>query len=337
MCRSVLMSHNRVIAAPLPVALPVASIVPSGLNATAITSCCQRECSAYPLLGGHIPQPAAPAYFPRHGQHLAVRAERHRISTSRPSVIGKPIWWWVATSHNRAVPSSLAVARIWPSGLNVTSTVTVTSPWSDGYRPADLVVGGDIPQPSRPSSLAVARIGPSGLNATATTARAGEMVIGAPIWWWVATSHNRVVSSWLAVARIVPSGLNATPRRSPIGDHRRAHLPVGGDVPQPSAVVIAGGGQHRAVRAERHRDDGLAVGDHRCADLPPGGDIPQPDRAIVAGGGQDLAVRAEHDGVVWRSNGVARRSNDTAIWLGDNVKQAYPGQRASARGWSKTP
>jgi hypothetical protein len=50
-----------------------------------------------------------------------------RISPSRlnatpvtvllPVLSGAPICWWLAMSHSRAVPSSLAVAKIFPCGL----------------------------------------------------------------------------------------------------------------------------------------------------------------------------------------------------------------------------
>src|SRR5215813_3726409 len=55
-----------------------------------------------------------------------------------------------------------------------------------------------------------------------------------------------------------------------------------GHVPQPHRAILAAGGQGRAVRAERHREDYVAVPGEGLADLAVGGRAPQPHRAIAA-------------------------------------------------------
>ena len=77
-----------------------------------------------------------------------------------------------------------------------------------------------------------------------------------------------------------------------------------------TVLVVAAGGQGLAVRAERHRVDGVGVAGERGADLPVAGHVPQPHRAVAAAAGQGLAVRAERhrvDGIgVTRQDGDAR-------------------------------
>src|SRR6185437_10540597 len=68
------------------------------------------------------------------------------------------------------------------------------------------------------------------------------------------------------------------------------------EVPYIGSVVVAAGGQGRAVRAERHRFDTVGGAGERLAEAGGAGrvgQVPQPDFVIVAAGGQDLAVRAE--------------------------------------------
>jgi len=75
-----------------------------------------------------------------------------------------------ATSHSRALPSLLAVARRKPSGLNETSVTEASNPpaglagslWSD--RPV-----ATFQSRALPSLLAVATVFPSGLKRAATT------------------------------------------------------------------------------------------------------------------------------------------------------------------------
>ena len=60
-----------------------------------------------------------------------------------PSRLG---WWGSLTSHNRAVLSTLAVARVCPSGLNATELDDVGVA-GEGAQRAGMVGVADIPQP----------------------------------------------------------------------------------------------------------------------------------------------------------------------------------------------
>ena len=42
--------------------------------------------------------------------------------------MGLPIWRWVATSHNCAVPEKLPLATVLPSGLNATEKTVPVCP-----------------------------------------------------------------------------------------------------------------------------------------------------------------------------------------------------------------
>ena len=101
--------------------LPLARVLPSGLNATELTP------SVWPVSGcadltvaGHIPQPHRLVALPlarvlpsglnaTDVDGIGVAGERRR----RPD-------GWLATSHSRTVLSSLPLARVLPSGLNAT-------------------------------------------------------------------------------------------------------------------------------------------------------------------------------------------------------------------------
>ena len=116
------------------------------------------------------------------------------------------------------------------------------------------------------SPLPLARVLPSGLNATEKTLPVWP-VSGAPTGRWLATSHSRTVLSSLPLARVLPSGLNATESTVSVwpvsGSPDR---PVAGDIPQPHRAVSAAAGQGLAVRAERHRVDGMRCdpSERRC-------------------------------------------------------------------------
>ena len=113
-CWRVATSHNRTV----PSALPLARVLPSGLNATekteSVCACEGRDTAE----ADHVPQPHR-AIAAAAGQGLAVRAERHRqVAGVEP--VKLPICWRVATSHNRTRASLLPLARVLPSGLNAT-------------------------------------------------------------------------------------------------------------------------------------------------------------------------------------------------------------------------
>ena len=245
--RPVATSHNRTV----PSSLPLARVLPSGLNATETDDAAgvAGERAADLAAGGHVPQPHR-AVVAAAGQGLAVRAERHRADRTGVAGEGCAIWWPVATSHSRTVPSSLPLARVLPSGLNATEQTASVWPVSG------LPIGWPVATSHNrtvPSSLPLARVLPSGLNATETTLPVWP-VSGLPIWRPVATSHSRTVPSALPLARVLPSGLNATELTAPVWPVRGcADLAAGGHVPQPHRAIDAAAGQGLAVRAERHR------------------------------------------------------------------------------------
>ena len=81
------------------------------------------------------------------------------------AVVAPLTWRWVATSHSRTVPSTLALARVLPSGLNATE---VTEPvWPVRELPACRPAATGHNR-TGPFMLPLARVLPSGLNATET-------------------------------------------------------------------------------------------------------------------------------------------------------------------------
>ena len=114
--------HARTVPSPSP----VASSLPSGLNATACTPytllvVAWRVATGRPVAGFHSrtvpsPQPA--------GQQLAVGAERHPAHAgirAGAGLEGTPTGRPVAGFHSRTVPSPPPLASSLPSGLNATT------------------------------------------------------------------------------------------------------------------------------------------------------------------------------------------------------------------------
>src|SRR6266542_273333 len=62
------------------------------------------------------------------------------------------------------------------------------------------------------------------------------------------------------------------------------------DIPGPRSLVVAGGGQQAAVRAERHPDHRSVMADLKA--LHAGGNVPEARRG-AAGGGQPTAIGTE--------------------------------------------
>ena len=200
--------------------LAVARVCPSGANATA------RTASVWPVSGSprrrgsgrvaDIPQQHR-VVGAGGGQGVPVRGERHRLSprrcgrsAGRPGGAGRV---GSVTSHSSTVLSSLAVARVCPSGANATA-----SPRRCGRsagRPGGVGRVGSLTSHSSTvlSALAVARVRPSGANATAChrVGVAGQRVPSRRGRVGSLTSHSSTVLSSLAVARVRPSGANATP------------------------------------------------------------------------------------------------------------------------------
>src|SRR6516165_7164895 len=98
----------------------------------------------------------------------------------------------MAGSHNRAVPSAPAVARILPPGLN-DNEFTAPAVAISGAPPRCWPVA-TAHSHTAPPAPAAARVLPSGLNVTEYTAPPRTRN-GAPLSRWVATFHNRAVPS----------------------------------------------------------------------------------------------------------------------------------------------
>ena len=116
-------SHSRIV----PSSPPLASVRPSGLNATeyhAADAAGQGLAERAGVRGiGDIPQPDR-AVGVAAGQRAPVGAERHRVDGEPlPPVRGWPSGRGCAgsvTSHSRTVPSASPLASVCPSGLNAT-------------------------------------------------------------------------------------------------------------------------------------------------------------------------------------------------------------------------
>src|SRR4051812_47669389 len=65
-------------------------------------------------------------------------------------------------------------------------------------------------------------------------------------------------------------------------------------VPQPHSGVLAAGGHHKTVWAERHRPYLIFVAGHRAADRLSGVGVPKPYGAIVTCGCDSMAVGTEN-------------------------------------------
>ena len=136
-------SHSRTVLS----ALPEASRVPSGLNATLYTVLgVAGQRLADGLAGGRVPQPHR-VVGAAGGEPGAVGAERHAGHRARcgRSAAGRS-GWPVAASHSRTVLSSLPEAMRVPSGLN--ATLDTASVWPVSGWPIGLA-GGRVPQPHR--------------------------------------------------------------------------------------------------------------------------------------------------------------------------------------------
>ena len=175
-------SHNCTIPAVRQAPLPVASILPSGLNATLLTA---------------IPSPLRVAV-----SCLVATSHNCTIMTSVPQF-----------------PCPLALASILPSGLNATLLIGNPSPLRVAVS-CLVATSHNCTMPSVPQipyPLALASVLPSGLNATLLTLFGApvRVSLSCP----VSTSHNRIpvcqfprllLCRSTPLASVLPSGLNAT-------------------------------------------------------------------------------------------------------------------------------
>ena len=136
-----------------------------------------------------------------------------------------------------------------PSGLNAT---LITASGVAGQRLADRLAGAASHSRTVLSPLPEAMRVPSGLNATLDTASVWP-VSGWPTGWPVSASHSRTVLSSLPEAmRCAVGAERHAGHRVGVAGERLADGLAGVRVPQPHRLVVAAGGDARAVGAERH-------------------------------------------------------------------------------------
>jgi hypothetical protein len=100
----------------VPRALALASVLPSGLNATDWTAALWPGVGADLAVGGQVP-PALPSTPPL--ARVSCRLNATELTSVLLLLRGAAIWRWVARSHaDRA--TALLLARVLPSGLNAT-------------------------------------------------------------------------------------------------------------------------------------------------------------------------------------------------------------------------
>ena len=244
-------------------ALPVARVCPSGANATEYTQ------PVWPVSGW--PEPVRPGRVPHvpqdhravvaaGGQGVPVRGERHRRTASVWPVRGCPSRWGRAgsgTSHRITVWSSLAVARVCPSGANATDAHGVG------------VAGQGWPEP----------LGPGRVPHIPQDHRTGRRCR------WPGCARP---------GRTPPSTRRRCGRSA--GRPSRLRAGSGPAHPTGSPSVVAAGGQGAPVRGERHRVHGAGVAGQRVARAAGAGSGPaHPTRSptVVAAGGQGVPVRGE--------------------------------------------
>src|SRR5262249_33311432 len=129
---------------------------------------------------------------------------------------------WVATSHNRAVPSASPVASVLPSGLNATEPTAPAWP----ARAGSCRGGATNHNRAVPSAAAGARVWPSGLDATGAT----------------------------PPARRGGAGVNGAGAGGAGGAGGGGVLRGGAHIPHRGRAIGAPGGRRLAVGADRHRE-----------------------------------------------------------------------------------
>ena len=151
--------HSRIV----PSSLPLASVCPSGLNATESTADAaagQGLAERAGLRGiGDIPQPdraAAVAAGQRAPSGLNATESTAAVRRSGAGRAGGDACG-SATSHSRTVPSSSPLASVCPSGLNATELMAASvAAGQDRAERAGVRGIGDIPQPDRAAVVAAA-------------------------------------------------------------------------------------------------------------------------------------------------------------------------------------
>ena len=190
-CLPVRASHRRIV----PSWLPLASVLPSGLNDTLLTSsvCPLSVCWCLPVRASHRSMVSPPAKPPQ--KQASVVPSGLNTTLLPPPVT--PLSLPVCASH-RYPP----LAIVLPSGLNDT-LLSETEPSSVCWC---LPVYASHKSMFLKSLLAI--VFPSGLNATLLTSNVCPVSVRRCV--HVFTSHRRIVPSSLPLASVSPPGLNAT-------------------------------------------------------------------------------------------------------------------------------
>ena len=205
-------SHSRTV----PSRLPLASVRPSGLNATALTTPSCRSGAGRAGGGGRDRRRPTAGPCRRRSPLASVRPSglNATVTTETLLVVGWPSGRGCAgsaTSHSRTAPSLSPLASVCPSGLNATDSRRRRRRL-DGSGAGR--AGGGARDRRRPTAgpcrraLPLASVRPSGLNATERTLRR------LPVRGWPsgrgcagsATSHSRIVPSASAAGQRVPVG-----------------------------------------------------------------------------------------------------------------------------------
>ena len=256
--RPVVTSHSRTV----PSRCRWPAVVPSGLNATALTA------SVWPVRGRRCGRPVATSHSRTVPSSLPVASsvpsglnatDRHRVGVAGQR--GADRGGRSATSHSRTVLSALPVASGVPSGLNATAAHRAGVA---GERAADAAGRSvSVPQPHRAVAAAGGQGAPSGLNATephdvgvAGQRRADR---GWPVGQRPTAAPCRPRCRWPAV-RAVRAERHRDDRVGVAGQ-RCAELAVaGGGVPQPHRASSLPVARVVPVRAERHRRHRVGCG-----------------------------------------------------------------------------
>ena len=226
--------------------LAEARVLPSGEKATRVNPPVMPGQGGALLAGFHIPQLDGLIIACR-GQGLAVRGKGHRVNLAEYARSGWRAPGRFATSHSLMVLSSLAEARVLPSGEKATEStasacpVRVARSWPVSTSHSLMVL----------SPLAEARVLPSGEKATELTA------IGMPCQGSALLAGLRIPQLDGLILACRGQGLAVRGKGHRVN---RAGMPGQGGallaglrIPQLDGLILACRGQGLAVRGKGHR------------------------------------------------------------------------------------
>src|ERR1700730_4696535 len=204
-----------------------------------------------------------------------------------------------AVSHSPTEPSSPALASSVPSGLKATDHTRPLCPARVCWRAPVRASHSRIAR----SSPAVASIAPSGLKAADHSRPRFPVSVGvsvpsgpspsraghADVLLDVPEAHHAIVAAGRHPGA-VGAERDGTHPATVLGEGPDA--PARRAVPQPYRVVVVGGREHVAMRAEGLRPQMVGLDVH-LALISAGPGVPEVDPAVVARGGEPVADRAE--------------------------------------------